>query len=216
MSVKNRLEEIQNRIDRAAQISGRSISDVTLIAVSKTQPIESLWEAYDAGCRNFGESRLQEALPKIEALPKDVIWHFIGNLQSNKAKRIASCFPFVHTFCKETQICEAEKAEGPIQAFIEVNIASESQKSGLKPEELDGFHMKLLKSKNVHFNGLMTIGPAGLDPEAMRPFFKELRAMAEKLGAKSISMGMSDNFEVAIQEGASHVRVGTAIFGSRN
>ena len=216
MSIQNNLEAIRVRIDRAAASVSRSPDDVTLIVVSKTQPIEHLWEAYEAGTRNFGESRLQEALPKIEALPKDIVWHFIGNLQSNKAKRIAYAFPFVHTFCKETQLAEAEKAEHPIGAFIEVNIASEPQKSGLSPEHLDGFHAKLLKSSYVHFSGLMTIGPAGIGPEAMRPYFKDLRLMAERLGAKSISMGMSDDFEVAIQEGASHIRVGTAIFGSRN
>jgi len=215
MSIKSQLENIQTRIDLAAKSANRRPEEITLVAVSKTQPLELLQEAYALGIRHFGESRLQEALPKIEAMPKDIHWHFIGTLQSNKAKRIASVFSTVHTFCKEPQVFEADKAQHSIDGFIEVNIASEVQKSGIAPFELDELHAKLLQSKHVHFRGLMTIGPAGLEPEQMRPYFKELRSLAEGVGSESISMGMSGDFEVAIQEGASHIRIGTAIFGSR-
>ncbi len=181
----------------------------------KLHPVEELREAYDLGQRHFGESRLQEAIPKIEALPVDIVWHFIGPLQSNKARRVASLFDVIHSFCKTSQIVEADKAGTPVQGLIEVNIAEEAQKTGISPQNLDGFRADILQSSNVHFRGLMTIGPVVPDAELMRPYFRELRQQATRLGVDWLSMGMSNDFEVAIQEGASHIRVGSAIFGSR-
>jgi len=215
VSIRANLEAVRSRIETSCRSVGRDPEEVTLIAVSKNQSVHAIQEAYELGCRNFGESRLQEAVPKIAALPNDVIWHFIGVLQTNKAKRIASLFPFVHTFCKESQLSEADKAENPIEGFIEVNIADEEQKSGVHPRMLDGYHAKLIQSRHVHFRGLMSIGPADVGPDVIRSYFKELKALADKLESSSISMGMSNDFDVAIQEGASHIRIGTAIFGSR-
>ena len=178
-------------------------------------PVEDLIAAYEAGQRDFGESRLQEALPKIKALPKDVVWHFIGPLQSNKAKKVAENFQAIHTLYSIDQIREIDKGIRVIDGLIEVNIGLEPQKVGILPERLDEFHTILLHSNNVHFRGLMTIGPRVSDAELMRPFFKGLKRLADHLGNCYLSMGMSGDFEVAIQEGASHIRVGSAIFGSR-
>jgi len=215
MSVAANLGAIHDRITAACDSVGRDPGEVTLIAVSKTKSIDAIREAYDAGQRHFGESRLQEAQPKIEALPSDIVWHFIGTLQSNKAKKIAQLFPIVHTFYNDQQLKEADKAEKPIEGFIEVNIADEPQKSGISPALVVEFQKKILQSKNIRFRGLMTIGPATLNGELIRPYFKEIRELARRTGATSISMGMSGDFEVAIQEGSTHVRVGSAIFGSR-
>jgi pyridoxal phosphate enzyme (YggS family) len=213
--LRKRLDEIRSRIDRACMLSGRDPSGVTLIAVSKTQPIEAIRSAYDLGLRHFGESRLQEALPKIETLPGDITWHYIGHLQSNKAKKIAGAFDSVHTFCNEGQIREASKAERLIDGLVEVNIAKEDQKSGLLLQNVDGFAEMLLQLPWVKFRGLMTIGPALEDAEAMRPYFREVREANLRLGGDWLSMGMSHDFEVAIQEGSTHIRVGTALFGAR-
>lgn len=215
MSVSSNLRNVRDRIRAASDSVQRDPDDVTLIAVSKTQPIELMRQAYDAGQRHFGESRLQEALPKMEALPQDIVWHFIGTLQSNKAKKIASVFSVVHTFCKVDQLLEADKANRTIDALIEVNIANEPQKAGISPKDLDVYHCKVIQSRHVKFRGLMTIGPAILEAEKERTYFGELKKLGGEVGADWLSMGMSGDFEVAIQEGATHVRVGTAIFGSR-
>lgn len=188
---------------------------VTLVAVSKTQPLSAILEAYEAGQRDFGESRLQEARSKIAEAPRDIRWHFIGTLQSNKARAVAEHFQVIHTLTNEGQLAEIKKAGMTIDGFIEVNIANEPQKGGLLRETLDGYLASVLNCRTVQFRGLMTIGPNLRDPEAMRPYFRELRQENERIGGQWLSMGMSDNFEVAIQEGASHVRVGTALFGAR-
>ena len=215
MPVSSNLRDIRDRIRAACEIAEREESEVTLIAVSKTHPVDAIREAYDAGQRHFGESRLQEAQPKIEELPSDIVWHFIGSLQSNKAKKIASLFTVIHTFCKLDQLKEADKANKTIQGLIEINIANEPQKAGISPKQLDEYHREVLQFSNVHFRGLMTIGPAVSDAESERLYFRELKRLGTQVGAEWLSMGMSGDFEVAIQEGASHVRVGTAIFGSR-
>ncbi len=216
MPIESSYFSVRERIETACAKAGRSSSDISLIAVSKTRTIDEIASLYSLGHRDFGENRLQEAIPKITALPKDITWHFIGTLQSNKARRIASVFPFIHTFSKESQIEEAEKAKTTVQAFIEVNIADEPQKSGVSLEKLDEFHAMLLQSSYVHFRGLMTIGPAGASADQMRSYFREIKRLTDQFGAKSISMGMSGDFEMALMEGATHIRVGTAIFGSRD
>lgn len=213
--VRKNLNEIQDRIHLACDSVGRDPASVTLIAVSKTFPADAIQAAYDLGHRHFGESRLQEAQPKIETLPDDITWHFIGGLQSNKAKKIAQLFNVIHTFDSESQLHEASKANRPIDALIEVNVAEEKQKSGILLKDLDSFHQKLLDFKLIRFRGLMTIGPATENPEQMRPYFRTLREANSRLGGQWLSMGMSGDFEVAIQEGASHIRVGTALFGER-
>lgn len=216
MDIASRLNRIRGQIEIAARSVGREPEDVTLIAVSKTVGIEAIREAYDAGQRHFGESRLQEAMPKTEALPDDIVWHFVGTLQSNKAKRAAQLFDVIHTLESESQLREIAKAGRDIDGLIEVNIADEPQKSGISVKNLEAFANSGLQYPSVHLRGLMTIGPPLLDPEAMRPFFRELRKLGDGIGGQWLSMGMSDDFDVAIQEGATHVRVGTAIFGSRS
>lgn len=213
--LKSRYQEVQDRIHRACDASGRDPESVTLIAVSKTHPVEAVKAAYDLGLRHFGENRLQEAALKMEALPPDIVWHFIGHLQSNKAKRIAQLFDVVQTLCQSRQVAEIAKSERRIKGLVEINIANEAQKSGLPPGDLDLFLPEVLNCNCVHFLGLMTIGPATSNPEQMRPYFQALCKMNKKIGGKWLSMGMSGDLEVAIMEGSTHIRVGTALFGRR-
>jgi len=215
VSIARNLASIRSQIDLACAQAHRDPRGVTLIAVSKTFPVDAIREAYDAGHRHFGESRLQEALPKIEALPADIVWHYIGHLQSNKAKRVAQLFHVVHTIDNEGQLKEIAKAERQIDGFIEVNIANEPQKAGICADSLDDFKEVVLHYPQVRLCGLMTVGPIVEDTEQSRSYFRELRTQAERLGVEGLSMGMSQDFDVAIQEGATHVRVGSAIFGSR-
>jgi PLP dependent protein len=215
MSVARNLAEVHAKIEQACDSAGRRVADVTLIAVTKTVSIDLIRRAYDLGHRDFGESRLQEALPKIEALPSDVHWHFIGHLQSNKAKKIGQLFDSIHTLDSESQLKEIQKGGRAIEGFIEVNIANEPQKAGISPQSLDEFKETVIKWSQVHLTGLMTIGPLSDDPELSRGYFRELRNLAARIGVQKLSMGMSQDYDVAIQEGATHIRVGSAIFGSR-
>lgn len=212
--MRTRLKEIQDRIARAAESVGRDPAAVTLIAVSKTHPAEAIQKLYDLGHRHFGESKLQEAIPKIEKLPEEITWHFIGKLQSNKAKRATDYFNVIHTLESESQLRELAKGN-PVDALIEVNIGEEPQKSGILPLSLDDFHNFVLQWNSVTFRGLMAIGPAHLSAEAMRPYYQRMRDLNEKVSGSWLSIGMSQDFDVAIQEGATHVRVGTALFGER-
>lgn len=209
------LSAIREQIAEAASAVQRSPEGVTLIAVSKTVPIDGLRAAYEAGQRHFGESRLQEATPKIAAMPDDCIWHFIGPLQSNKARAVANLFHIVHTVYNERQLKEIEKSAREVDVFIEVNIAEEEQKAGILLKDIDDFHNSLIHCKQANFRGLMTIGPRVESAEESRRFFRTLNEQNARLGGQWLSMGMSGDFNVAIQEGATHVRVGSAIFGSR-
>lgn len=216
MHIARNLSQINQRIASACESVGRDPSEVTLIAVSKNFTSDDVKEAYDAGHREFGESRLQEAQPKIEVLPSDIVWHFVGTLQSNKAKKIAQLFPIIHTIDSESKLKEISKAKRLIEGFIEVNIANEPQKAGISSDSLDVFGQTVLSYSQVHLTGLMTIGPTVSDSELSRPYFRQLKNHAHRLGVEKISMGMSQDFDVAIQEGATHVRVGSAIFGERD
>lgn len=217
MPIQERFSELCDRIEAARRSSATAAGRVTLVAVSKNQPLESLEAAYDAGIREFGESRLQEALPKMDALPGDVRWHFVGNIQSNKARRIAERFDVVHSLCRVDHAAEMAKAGRRLDAFLEINVAEEPQKGGVTPDLLDETISLLLNWQHVRLHGLMTVGPAGLEPEAMRPFFRKMREWRDRwVPGGCLSMGMSGDFEVAIQEGATHVRIGTALFGPRN
>lgn len=216
MSIAHNLEAISARIARAARSVGRDPASVTMVAVTKRVPPDLILEAYEAGQRHFGESRLQEALPKIAALPEDITWHFIGKLQSNKAKRAAEAFQIVHTLESESQLRELVKAGKAIDGLIEVNLAEEAQKSGISPDSLDAMVKTVIQYPLVHLRGLMTVGPLNPNAELMRPFFRGLRKLNERVGGKWLSMGMSNDFEVAIQEGSTHVRVGSALFGARS
>jgi pyridoxal phosphate enzyme (YggS family) len=212
--MREELQSIRDRIARAAESVGRDPSEVTLVAVSKSFGPDAIQEAYDLGLRDFGESRFQEAFPKIKVLPADIRWHFIGSIQSNKARRIAEAFHLIQSLSSETAAREIDKAEGPTNVLIEVNIAQEPQKSGISLNRLDEFAQSLLHYPQVHLLGLMTVGPA-LEPEEMRPYFREMRRLRDRLRLSELSMGMSSDFDVAIQEGATHIRVGRALFGAR-
>lgn len=213
--MRQRYQTILDEIARNCDLVRRDPSSVTLIAVSKTQPLEKVRKLYDLGHRHFGESRLQELVPKAEAMPKDVVWHFIGKLQSNKLRRAAEICRVLHTIESENQVKELRKLSEPIEVLIEVNIAEEAQKSGIFPTSLDELHQSIIQSNLAIFRGLMTIGPIVRNAEDSRPYFEKLRKLNEKIGGDWLSMGMSADFGVAIQEGATHVRIGTSLFGER-
>jgi pyridoxal phosphate enzyme (YggS family) len=215
VTIKDRYQLVLDEIKRNCLLVSRDQASVTLIAVSKTQPIENVRKLYDLGHRHFGESRLQELIVKSETLPKDIVWHFIGKLQSNKLRRAADICQVIHTIESESQIKEFSKLSKQIQVLIEVNIANEEQKSGILTKSLDVIHQSVIQSDQAKFRGLMTIGPIVREAEDSRPYFAELRRLNEQFGGEWLSMGMSGNFGVAIQEGATHIRVGTSLFGER-
>jgi pyridoxal phosphate enzyme (YggS family) len=223
--VEQNLTEIRTRIAVAATRSGRTEADVELVAVSKTFPVEAVREAWDAGQTLFGESRVQEAAAKIPELPGALRWHFIGHLQKNKVRRALPFFELFHgvdslELARDIDRIAAEEGFFP-RVLLEVNIAGEASKFGFRPDALERELDTLLALPRLQVEGLMTIAPYADEPEHSRPFFRELRELRDRLAASSgaplttLSMGMSGDFEIAIEEGATLVRVGTAIFGSR-
>jgi pyridoxal phosphate enzyme (YggS family) len=214
-SLSSRWEEVLARVDRACSACGRDPASVTIIAVSKNHSAADAKLFYDLGHRVFGESRLQEAIPKLELLPDDIDWHFIGKLQSNKAKKAGGLFRTIHSIESEKLLREVSKAGKSTDVFLQVNIGEESQKSGLFEKDLDAALVNAAQYENIRVRGLMTIGPQFANPDDNRPIFRRLAALSEQHGLKDLSMGMSSDFEVAIQEGATHVRIGSAIFGPR-
>ena len=215
MSLARNLLAVRERIVRACEAAGRDPSGVTLVAVSKTYPAEDVRALYDLRQRDFGESRLQEALPKLDGLPDDIRWHFIGRLQSNKARRVAERFDVLHTLESEGQLREIAKAGRIVDGFVEANLANERTKGGLSGENLTPFVEKVVHCAHVRFVGLMAIGPTGTSDEALRPLYRGLAETNARLGGTWLSLGMSGDLEAAIAEGATHVRVGTALFGAR-
>ena len=226
--LKDRLEEVEERIQEACRRAGRDRSEVTLIAVSKTKPAEILKEAYDLGIRVFGENKVQELTEKYEVLPKDIRWHMIGHLQTNKVKYIADKVELIHSVdslkLAETIEKEAAKRHRTIDILVEVNVAEEESKFGLKVEEVIPFIEKVAGFSHINVRGLMTIAPFVENPEKNRSVFADLRKLSVDITEKNIdnvnvsilSMGMTNDYEVAIEEGATMVRVGTGIFGARN
>ena len=226
--LKDQLQEVESRIQEACKRAGRSRDEVTLIAVSKTKPVETLKEAYDLGVRIFGENKVQELTEKYEALPKDIRWHMIGHLQTNKVKYIIDKAELIHSVdslrLAEAIEKEAAKHQCTANILIEVNVAKEESKFGLMPEELDAFVDKVSEFPHICVKGLMTIAPFVADPEENRPIFARLRKLSVDIAAKKVnnvtmsilSMGMTNDFEVAVEEGATMVRVGTGLFGVRD
>lgn len=213
--ISENLHRIQSEIAEACRQGNRSPEEVTLVAVSKTFSVSNIKSAYDLGLREFGESKAQELQTKVHQLPTDIKWHFIGKLQSNKAKQVAQLSHVIHTIENERQLKEIAKQDRTIDAFIQVNIASEPQKSGICIEDLDKVLSYVLTCTQVQFIGLMAIGPPVQNAEESRPHFQRLADLNRQAGGKMLSMGMSNDFEVAIQEGATHIRVGSALFGKR-
>jgi pyridoxal phosphate enzyme (YggS family) len=219
MSIRESYQHILSNLRKVCEDFKRNPDSVRLIAVSKTKPLTDVLEAYDAGCRDFGENYVQEILEKAPQAPSDIRWHFIGHLQSNKAKKVAPYLTMLHTLDSAKlakMIHEVKKAE----LLLQVNIGREEQKSGLLPEQVVPL-VKELSAEKIFVGGLMCIPPASEDPEASRPFFKALRELRDKvqqetgLSLPELSMGMTADAAIAIQEGATMVRVGTAIFGYR-
>ena len=226
--LKDQLQEVEKRIQAACDRAGRKREEVTLIAVSKTKPVETLQEAYDLGVRIFGENKVQELTAKYEALPKDIHWHMIGHLQTNKVKYIIDKAELIHSVdsLKLAVTIEKEAAKHDLIAdiLVEVNVAEEESKFGMKMEEVIPFVEKVSAFPHVRVRGLMTIAPFVEDPEENRSIFADLHKLYIDIKKKNhdndtvsvLSMGMTNDYEVAIEEGATMVRVGTGIFGARN
>ena len=225
--VQEQLEEVRQNIRNACERSGRKVEDVTLIAVSKTKPVPMLQEAYDAGARDFGENKVQEILEKEPQLPSDIRWHMIGHLQKNKVRQVIDKAVLIHavdTVGLAEQIeKEAVKRDLDVSILLEVNVAGEESKFGFAPEEVEEAAREIAKYPHVHIQGLMTIAPFVENSEENRGVFKKLYELYVDMKRKNIdnvtmnvlSMGMTGDYQTAIEEGATMVRVGTGIFGAR-
>ncbi|RMF98296.1 MAG: YggS family pyridoxal phosphate-dependent enzyme [Candidatus Schekmanbacteria bacterium] len=220
-------KKVLDRIEKSAIKTGRNPSEITLVAVSKTFPLEKIEEAYDAGARIFGENYIQEAVKKIESFTKKVSWHFIGHLQTNKVKYAVGNFDFIEAVDSLKLCKEIDKRAGvkgiKQKILLEVNLSGEESKYGFSKESLIEEITEIGKLRNISVEGLMTMPPFSTDPEDSRRYFIELRELRDEINSinvegiemKELSMGMSNDFEVAIEEGATIVRVGTLIFGQR-
>jgi hypothetical protein len=215
MRTKHRYREVLNQVEAACLSVGRVPSDVQLIAVSKLQPVEAILELYELGHRDFGESRVQELETKAARLPADIRWHFIGPLQSNKFAKAAQMCSCIQSLSRESQLAQLAKLSHPINVFIQVNIDKEAQKSGIFPDGVDLFAKEVLQYKQANLLGLMTIGQVTHEKEQKRATFRQLKQLAVETGLNEVSMGMSSDFDVAIQEGSTCIRVGTALFTER-
>ena len=226
--IKENLEEVEARITRACERSGRERSEVTLISVSKTKPAEMLQEAYDAGSRDFGENKPQEIREKYPQLPTDIRWHMIGHLQRNKIKYIIDKVCMIHSVdsirLAEAIDEEAKKHGIVMPVLIEVNVAEEESKFGVHLDEVESLIRQISELSNIQVQGLMTIAPFTENAEDNRIYFRKLRNLYVDIKDKNIdnvnmcnlSMGMTGDYEVAVEEGATMVRVGTVIFGARS
>ena len=226
--VAENLEQVRKNIELACKEAGRDPKEVTLISVSKTKPVSMLQEAYDAGSRDFGENKVQEIMDKVPQLPSDIRWHMIGHLQRNKVKYIVDKVALTYSVdslrLAETIEHEAAKHNVTVPVLIEVNVAQEESKFGLKTEEVLSLVESVAAFPHIHIEGLMTIAPYVEDPEENRGIFRQLKKLSVDIATKNInnvnmsvlSMGMTGDYQVAVQEGATMVRVGTGIFGERN
>jgi pyridoxal phosphate enzyme (YggS family) len=226
MGIAERVQQVYHSMESACKNSGRSIEEVKLIAVSKTFPVEVNREAYDAGLKIFGENKAQDLRDKAPQMPPDTEWHFIGHLQSNKIKYVAGVSALIHSV-DSLSLAEAISAFGvkkdiAVPVLLEVNTSGESSKFGLKPEETKMAFEQIRVLENIEVRGLMTIGPLTRDEDKIRASFRQLRTIREELAAvgdesemAELSMGMSQDYEIAIEEGSTMVRIGTAIFGKR-
>lgn len=226
--IKQNLVRVQEQITEACRRSERNPEDVTLIAVSKTKPVEMILEAYRCGVRDFGENKVQELAEKYEELPKDIRWHMIGHLQRNKVKYLIGKTVLIHSVdslrLAEEISKEAVKKNTEVDILLEVNIALEESKFGIGRESALSLVKEVSKLPNIHVKGLMTIAPNTDNPEENRKYFRQLKELSVDITRKNVdnvsmeilSMGMTNDYEVAVEEGAACVRVGTGIFGMRN
>lgn len=226
--IKENIKFVQNQIDRACERSGRDCKDVVLIAVSKTKPVSMVEEAYAEGIRDFGENKVQELTDKYEKMPGDIRWHMIGHLQRNKVKYIIDKAWLIHSVdsyrLAEEISKEAVKHSVIAKILIEVNVAGEDSKFGVSVAETESLIREIAGLPGIEIHGLMTIAPFVENPEENRDIFRTLKNLSVDIAEKNIdnvfmeflSMGMTGDYEVAAEEGASFVRVGTGIFGDRN
>lgn len=219
---------VEENIKNACERSARNRENVSLIAVSKTNPIEAIKELYDKGIRNFGENKVQELLLKHDQLPTDIQWHLIGHLQRNKVRQIIGKVCLIHSvdsyrLAEEINI-QSKKNKTTTNILIEVNVSKEESKFGVRPEEALNLIRQISKLDSIHIKGLMTIAPITGSPDENRPFFRELRQLSVDIKRENLdnvcmdilSMGMTGDYEAAIEEGATMIRVGTGLFGQRN
>lgn len=220
LDIQGNVDRVREAIARACARAGRSPREVLLIAVSKTVDLDRIRAAVAAGIDALGENRVQEARDKIAALDRPVPWHLIGPLQTNKARDAVRLFDWIHSVDRlelARELDRRARAEGrQVRALLEVNVGEEPQKAGAHPAEAKRLLEAMAALDAVRVQGLMAIPPAVDAPEAARPFFRRLRELRDQLGLEHLSMGMSADYEVAIEEGATMVRVGTAIFGPRS
>lgn len=225
LDIQNKIYDIQKRIQDSAVKVGRNPSDVLLLAVTKTVSIEKIQKAYDAGLKDFGENRVQEALEKIPLLPWDVRWHLIGQLQTNKINKTLGRFVLIHSIdsIEQAQAVSNRQVDHTQDVLLEVNTAGEASKSGVGPSLALSAAQTLSRLPHLKLKGLMTVGPLTEDITKQRDAFKKLKELFEQIRVKKsqddsfsiLSMGMSGDFEMAIEEGSTLVRVGSAIFGAR-
>ncbi len=225
--IEENIKQVEDNIAKACERANRDRSEVTLICVSKTKPASMVEEAYKTGQRNFGENKVQEINDKYPILPDDIKWHLIGHLQRNKVKYIINKVHLIHSVdsirLAEQIQHEAEKADKVMNILVQVNVANEDTKFGLQVSETEDVVREIAKMPNVHICGLMTIAPFTDNPETNRVFFRKLKQLSVDIKSKNIdnvsmdclSMGMTGDYQVAIEEGATLVRVGTGIFGER-
>lgn len=225
--IQENLIQIHSNIEKACERSGRGPGEIQLIAVSKTKPVELLLEAYEAGVRDFGENKVQELTDKYDQLPKDIRWHMIGHLQRNKVKYLVGKVHLIHSvdslrLAQEIQK-EAQKRQTEVNILVEVNVAEEVSKFGSTMKDTLQLVREIALLSSVHIQGLMTVAPYVDNPEENRRIFANLRQLAVDIMRKNIdnvsmdvlSMGMTGDYQVAVEEGATCVRVGTGIFGGR-
>jgi pyridoxal phosphate enzyme (YggS family) len=225
--IASRYEVIRQNVAAAAAKTGRSADEITILGASKAQPLENLEAAFAAGLRVFGENRVQEALAKMESLPDEIEWHLIGPLQSNKVKKVVPAFAAVHSIdrLKIARVLDREASAlgKPMLGMIEVNLAAEESKHGFLPDALLEHLPALREFESLTVAGLMAIPPYEADPQDSRKWFRQLRQLRDEVFSRDgwseragyLSMGMSHDYDLAVEEGATHVRVGTALFGPR-
>jgi pyridoxal phosphate enzyme (YggS family) len=219
MQIGDNIREAKKRIARAAENFGRSPDDITIIAVTKTVEPSLIQEAFEAGMRHFGESRIQEAKDKIgqlSALQPSPTWYMVGHLQTNKAGLAVELFHFIQSV-DSIRLAEviSRHAQRDMPILLQVNVSGEASKFGFPPDQVSSAVEVIARLPHLQIKGLMTIAPLANNPEEVRPFFRQLRLLRDSLGLEHLSMGMTDDFEMAVEEGATMVRIGRAIFGQR-
>lgn len=218
MGLRENYVQVRERIARAAERCGRQASEITLVAVTKKFSAAIMREAFDLGMRDFGENYVQEfegKYPMLQDLSPAARFHLIGHLQSNKARKAAEMFQVIETVDSVKLARRLDSMDVRMEVMIEVKLSDEESKEGAAPDEVPGIVEALQASKNLQLTGLMTMPPWNEDPEVTRPYFRRLASLGRELGLPKLSMGMSHDLEAAIEEGSTHVRVGTALFGKR-